>query len=74
VPARLARGHRAQPFTPGHIADCYPKIKRPKRQSYGFGNRDRYRPTMLLGFRPPIPIPLGLTESQAGVDFSGLPW
>ena len=60
-PALLARWQLAQPFTNGYIEGCHTKIKSQKRQSYGFRNRDRYRRKMLLGFRPPIQIPQGLT-------------
>ena len=60
-PALLARWTRAQPFTNGYIEGCHTKIKSQKRQSYGFRHRDRYRRKMLLGFRPPIQIPQGLT-------------
>jgi len=56
----LARWQLAQPFTNGDIEACYTQITSQQRQSDGFRNRARYRRQMLLGFHPPIPIPLGL--------------
>ena len=60
-PALWARWPLGQRFTNGYIEGCHTKMKSQKRQSYGFRNRDRYRRKMLLGFRPPIQIPQGLT-------------
>ena len=56
-PAILARWDLGRAVTNGFIEGCHRKIKVQKRLSYGFGNRDRYRRKMLLGFFPPTAIP-----------------